>query len=157
MPQLWLTSAAGGPGLGRVSRPWGGPMVPLLPRASPHIPLALSRCHGAVAMAPLPGNHCQGTAFISHQGRQQRGPITPTPHRSWQAGWGFGAAWDPPLPPPQHLVPAGRGWGCRGGPFSAPLDGSEPPGQGVSRLRDCREGHPACFAVSPWARKIPGV
>lgn len=123
---------------------------PISPWVSPHIPLALARCHSAVAMALLPGNHCQGTAFISHKGRQQRGPITPTPEPGHGRQDGALGSVAPPV-----STSAGIG-GARVVP-------AEPPGWIRAPRTDSKQaerlqrGASSLFCVSPWARKIPGI
>lgn len=133
--------AAEVPALGRVS-PWSLCIPPHPPEYPPTSPW-----HSPVAIAPLPWHCCQGTiareppSSVTRAGSS--GAPSHRPQSQVMAGrMGLWGAW--------HLLsPPQQGLGVPGWSLLSPLDGSEPPGQILSKLRDCSVGHPACFASLP--------
>lgn len=152
MPQLWLTSAAGGPGLGRVSRPWGSPMFPLPPRVSPHIPLSIPPhplgtlplpwrcCHGTVAREPLPGNRLH----------QPPGPAAAGPHHTdpTQVMAGRMGLWGSVGPPPATTSapgPGRQGLGVLGWSLLSPPRWIRAPRAGCKQAERLQRGASSLF------------
>lgn len=129
---------------GAASQPWGTLWRHQNPPTSPR--------HSPVAIAPLPWHCRQGTIArepppsLTRAGGSGAPSPRPPEMGDGRRGGDFG---ERGTPPPASTSAPGRDWGCRGGPRSAPLDGSEPPGQGLSRLRLQRGANPACSAPLP--------